>query len=147
MKCSIYRINKEVPLPTKNKESDAGWDVYSPEDFKIPAGVPTVVKLGIIVRAPEGFHWKLVLRSSAAFKRGFRLINSVGIIDSSFAGPEDELGALLEYTGHNGDVGNISKGERICQLLLEKNEDVEWVEENSRDFAGNSRGGIGSSGK
>ena len=146
MKCSIYRIHKDVSLPTKNKPSDAGWDVYSPEDFDIPAGVPTVVRLGIIVRAPEGFHWKLVLRSSAAFKRGFRLINSVGIIDSSYAGYGDEVGALLEYSGYAGSYGRISKGERVCQLLLEKNEEVEWVEEEDRNFAGSSRGGIGSSG-
>lgn len=167
MKVKIYRLNKSLGLPYKANETDAGYDVMASEDVLFLPSEIKMVPLGIIAEAPEGYHFKLVLRSSMAYKRGFSLANSVGIIDHSFAGPNDEIKALIKappvefyekYNGiltpldYNGQVSNvlkfkISAGERVGQLLLEENIIIEWEEQMDRDFNIQSRGGFGSSGE
>jgi len=142
MKVRIYRTCKDNPLPTQANPNDAGWDCYASKKviFAWPREVKAV-PLGIIAEAPTGFHWKLCLRSSMV-KRGLRLANSVGIIDALYCGPTDEIKALIQ-----GDAGAvIEKGDRICQLILEKNYDIEWEEQEDINFGGKDRGGIGSSG-
>jgi dUTP pyrophosphatase len=146
MKVKIYRINKNNPLPTRANKTDAGWDVYASESNQFIKGDTELMPLGIIAEAPEGYHFKLVLRSSMAFREGFRLANGVGIIDSSYCGPRDEIKMLLEWNGSEG-YGHIEKGQRIGQLILEKNCDFEWDEQDDQDFSKESRGGFGSSGK
>jgi len=142
----IYRINKNNPLPSQANSGDAGMDVYCSETTIFKPGEKKAVPLGIIVEAPMGYHFKLCIRSSVAFKRGFKLVNSVGIIDSGFSGPEDEVKILLEAPSNIFEEVILEEGERLGQLLLEKNETIVWEEQEDRDFNKTSRGGIGSSG-
>jgi dUTPase len=73
------------------------------------------------------------------------LANSVGVIDNLFSGPDDEIKMIIQYTGgFFPDI--IKKGERVGQLILEKNNEIEWDEQEDRNFAQVSRGGFGSSG-
>lgn len=151
MKVKIYRINKDNPLPTQANKNDAGWDCYASQDVEIDYGCVGMVPLGIIAQAPEGHHFKLVLRSSAAFKRAFMLANGVGIIDSSYCGETDEIKALIRVPDmRDGDFIDepyiIKKGERIAQLILEKNTEIQWDEQEDQNFAGKNRGGFGSTG-
>lgn len=152
MKCRIYRINRAMSLPSRAHSSDAGMDVYASEDAAFKPGETKLIPLGIIVEAPEGFHWKLFLRSSMACKRGFSLKNGVGIVDHEYSGIADEMKACIQapecHHGYGyGPVFEIKAGERIGQILLEKNYEVEWDEQEDRAFAGPSRGGFGSSGQ
>jgi dUTP pyrophosphatase len=152
MKVKIYRTCKDNPLPTFANPTDAGADVYAAEDVEFKINDVKLVPLGIIAQAPEGYHFKLCLRSSMGAKRGFRLANHVGIVDSTYSGPQDEIKMILEYTtnvidGYPGANTIIKKGERIGQLILEKNNEIEWDEQEDINFAGKSRGGFGSSGK
>lgn len=166
MKCRIYRINKNNPLPARAHSTDAGWDVYASEDVKFFEDQTKLVPLGIIAEAPVGFYWQLVLRSSMAIKRGFSLGNSIGIIDSSFSGEKDEIKAIIKAPANFNSLPNLSdrlcengvcdkicsgkeylmikSGERIGQLILQKVIDFEWDEQEERDFVGQSRGGFGS---
>jgi len=143
----IHRVGKDLPLPSRANASDAGFDVHAAEDATFRPGETKLVSLGIIAEAPAGYHFELYLRSSMALKRGFSLANAVGIIDSSYSGPSDLMCALLRYQGPPKTVGEVKKGERIGQLLLVANIDIEWVEQKDRDFAGKDRGGFGSTGK
>lgn len=152
MKVKIYRICKDNPLPTQANPNDAGVDVYASENVDFRIDQVKLVPLGIIAQAPKGYHFKLLLRSSMGAKRGFRLANHAGVIDSDFCGNTDEIKMIIEYAGEtvNGFFGNFStikKGERIGQLILEKNNEIEWEEQEDINFAGKSRGGFGSSGK
>lgn len=164
MKVRIYRINKELPLPTYACGGDAGIDIYASEDVFFEPNEIKLVRTGIIAEAPEGFHFKLALRSSMARKRGFMLANGVGIIDSQFCGEQDEIQVLLKAPNSGFEIKTewernekgfmgyrrgcwIKTGERIAQLILEKNQEIEWEEQEERNFKGSSRGGFGSSGK
>lgn len=146
MKVKIYRICKDNPLPTQANPNDAGWDVYAAEDVEFLQSQVKLVSLGIIAQAPKGFHFKLCIRSSLS--KTFSLANGVGIVDSRYCGPEDEMKIMLRAPSIiNHPPLVIKKGSRVGQLILEKNYDIEWDEQENRDFGGESRGGFGSSGK
>ena len=102
-----------------------------------------------------------------AYKKGFTLANSVGIIDNLYCGENDEIKVMLKAPEKGYDLKQhygteekendgiiytlsfgcfINKSDRIAQLILEKNNEIEWEEQEDRNFAGKSRGGFGSSG-
>lgn len=144
----VYRLNKDIPLPTRGTNLSAGIDLYLPSDITLYPFVTTQVKLGLIVQPPIGHHTEIVLRSSIA-KKGVILTNSVGIIDRDYAGPDDELGLLLTYLPDfilRGAGLHLSKGDRIAQLLIRKTEwDIPILEVNNPPLNKN-RGGFGSTG-
>jgi len=76
----------------------------------------------------------------------------VGIIDEDYCGPEDEVKVALIKHYNPAEPADqsfvIEKGTRIAQLIFEKNEfpEIEWVEQDNPDFAGETRGGFGSTG-
>lgn len=147
-RCRIHPIQKDLPLPAQANPGDAGWDVVAAETVIFTPGETRLVPLGIIAEAPLGYHFKLFIRSSLA-KARWSLANAVGIIDSTFCGPEDEIKALMRAPSAFSDVKThtIARGQRVCQLILEKNNQITWDVQLDRDFAGKSRGGFGSSGK
>jgi dUTP pyrophosphatase len=155
MKVRIYRICKDNPLPSQANSGDAGWDCYAAEDVVFSPGQIKLVPLGIIAEAPEGYHFKLCIRSSMAFKRGFTVANAPGIIDHRYSGEKDQIQAILQAPsvqtgdklGLQGSTDIIKKGERVAQLILEKNNDIEWDEQDVPNFRSESRGGFGSSGQ
>ena len=155
MKVKIYRINKSNPLPTQSNDGDAGWDVYASKSVRFEPGQIKLIPLGIIAEAPKGYHFKLVLRSSTPLKKkGFTQPNAPGIIDSQYSGESDEIKLMLQAPdidtlkangGYESDLF-IEQGDRIAQLLLEKNYEIDWVEQDKPNFNKSSRGGFGSTG-
>lgn len=154
MKVRIHRLCKDNPLPTQGNTGDAGFDVYAAKDLEFAYDEIKLVPLGIIAEAPEGYHFKLCIRSSMAWKRGFTVSNAPGIIDHSYCGERDQIHVIMkapsvDVSGKKGlSASNlrIQKGERVAQLILEKNNDVEWDEQDVPNFVGASRGGFGSTG-
>ncbi|MCX7445838.1 dUTP diphosphatase [Corynebacterium sp. P7003] len=102
------------------REGDAGIDLRSAMDVRLTGfelnartGSPArtkLIDLGVKVAIPEGHVGLLVLRSSAA-KAGYRLANSVGIIDAGYRGP---VAALIDLPADT----NLQRGDRICQLVV-----------------------------
>lgn len=84
----------------------------------------------------------LHIRSSAAFKRGVRMINSVAVIDSDFYNNETNEGEIsLGLLSHNDDVVRIKKGECVAQGVFHK-----FLITDDDDADGERIGGIGSTG-
>ena len=90
---------------------------------------------------PEGYEAHVLPRSSTAGKFGIICANSMGVIDNSYSGNEDEW-RFPAYAIRNTI---ITKGDRICQFRIVKNQpELEFeVVEHLNDI---SRGGIGSTG-
>ena len=80
---------------------------------------------------------------------------SLFIIDHSYCGEKDQIHAILKApsleTSQKKNLGpsnlHIKIGERVAQLILEKNNDIEWDEQDVSNFVVNSRGGFGSTGR
>jgi dUTP pyrophosphatase len=75
-------------------------------------------------------------------KRGLMVANGVGVVDSDYCGPEDEVKiAVVNFTAE--DV-TVRKGDRIAQAMLLASPRVTWEE--AGELAARSRGGFGATG-
>ena len=75
-------------------------------------------------------------------KRGLRMSNCVGIVDSSYRG---EVMAVFDNIGQYPEI--IEKGERFMQGMLEKDTAVTWKETKTLSQTQRGNGGFGSTGK
>lgn len=128
-------------MPTKGTKGAAAFDCYAREDVAV-SDKAALIGLGFAMEIPEGYHAKIFPRSSIGLKTNLRQPNSCGIIDSDYRG---EVKAMYEakYNGFN----LVRKGERIAQMLIERNEPVELVEVDELSETDRGSGGFGSTGK
>ena len=128
----------------KIKEIAVGdWiDLRAAEDVAIKAGEYRMIPLGVAMELPKGYEALMAPRSSTFRKYGVLLANSIGIIDESYKGDNDEWN-FLAYAVRDTV---IPKNERICQFrIIEHQPSVELIEV---ETLGNpDRGGLGSTGR
>lgn len=139
----MKRLDPDLPLPAYAHEGDAGIDLHAREDGVVRAGggrllMPT----GIAVAIPHGHAGFVLPRSGNALKHGLTAANSPGLIDSLYRG---ELKVVLLNTDPEHDY-EVRRGDRIAQLVVQRVEEVQWVEVDDLDQ--NDRGGgFGHSGR
>lgn len=152
MDIKIKKLNPDAIIPTNGSEYAAGWDLYACEDAKISPGGSTFIHTGIAIEIPEGYFGAIYARSGLACKQSLRPANCVGVIDSDYRG---EIQVCL----HNDDLEGsafgfgltfskqISKGDRIAQLIIQKYEPINFIEVDELEDTFRGDGGFGSSGK
>lgn len=141
MNIKIKRFDKDLPLPTRQTEGAAAFDLTAREAVTIAPGTVGYVPLNIAVETPPGYFMLLAARSSTQ-KKGLIKANGVGIIDSDYSGDTDEIrGSYYNFTDH--DV-LIEKGERIAHAIFLPVLSFEW-EETDR-LKNKNRGGFGTTG-
>lgn len=134
------KTNTNAKLPTKNNESDTGFDVYCVEDKVIPARGSAVVDVGLEFAFISPGYWvKVEGRSGLGFKHG--ISPHPGIIDSGYRG---NAGIKL-YNNTDNDY-EVKSGDRIAQFVVYKNYNVA-VEEGDTVESDRGASGFGSSGK
>lgn len=117
-------------------------DLRAAEDVTMFAGEYKAIPLGVAMELPAGYEALVAPRSSTFKKYGVLLANSIGIIDESFKGDNDEW-HFLAYAARETI---IPKNERICQFRIIKHQpSVDFCEVESLGNA--DRGGIGSTGR
>lgn len=126
-------------MPTRAHATDAGYDIYLPEDVTFWPGSTEVINTGVCVQIPHGCAGMFVVRSSVS-KTG--LIIQPPLIDEGYTGElhiiaVNPLGQKLQYKA----------GDRICSLVVFPvvTEDLEQVEE--LDASERGTNWSGSSGK
>ena len=117
-------------------------DLRSAEDVEMKAGEFRMFPLGVAMQLPKGYEALVLPRSSTFNKYGVILVNSMGVIDESYCGDNDEW-QFLAYALRDTV---IPKNERVCQFrIIEHQPSLEFVEVES---LGNvDLGGIGSTGR
>lgn len=112
------------------------------------------IPLGIAMQLPKGFEAIVAPRSSTPSKFGIICANSIGIIDGSYNGNNDEWKFPVIPLRHTF----IETGSRICQFRIQLSQKatlwqklkwffsrkIEFIEVN--DLGNPSRGGFGSTG-
>ena len=140
-------VVKEVSttLPEGKTKEAAAMDLRCLEEFTIAPGKRHIVETGLIIRAPRNFCLFILPRSGLAASHGITVMNSPGLIDRDYCGPNDTIKVIL---GNLGDEPvSFKAGDRIGQVMIIPVTPVDWKEEDAADFAGNaSRGGLGSTG-
>lgn len=117
-------------------------DLRAAETVKMKAGDFKLIRLGVVMKLPKGYKANVYPRSSTYKNFGIILANSVGQIDNSYSGDNDEWRfpaiALRDTVIHKND--------RICQFEIQKIQpEIQFEEVDHLDEV--SRGGIGSTGK
>ena len=124
-------------------EGKSDWiDLRSAERVELKAGDFRLIPLGVAMELPKGYEAHLVPRSSTFKNWGILQTNSMGVIDSSYCGDNDQWRMPVYATRDTV----IEKGDRICQFRIIKNQpalEFEPVEH----LEGMDRGGFGSTGK
>lgn len=117
-------------------------DLRAAETVEMRKGEFKLIPLGVGMKLPDGYKANVYPRSSTYKNFGIILANSVGQIDNSYSGDEDQW--MFPAIALRDTV--INKNDRICQFEIQKIQpDIEFVEVEKLDEQ--SRGGIGSTGK
>jgi dUTP pyrophosphatase len=144
---AVVRLDRDLPMPSRAHDGDAGVDLFSALDIELPPGQRALVPTGIAVAIPHGMVGLIHPRSGLAARVGLSIVNSPGTIDAGYRG-EIKV-ALINLDSQEPII--VHRGDRIAQLLVQRVELPELVEVTSFDEAGladTSRGdgGHGSSG-
>ncbi len=140
LEIKVKYFDKEIPKLEKIKVGD--WiDLRSAETVELKQGEFKLIPLGIGMKLPYGFEANIVPRSSTFKNFGILQTNSMGVIDNSYSGNNDQYffpALAMRDT-------KIEKGDRICQFRVNRTmPNVEFIEVSELDEV--SRSGFGSTG-
>lgn len=141
MDVHIRRINPATPLPEYKTAGACAFDLAVIEGKILQPNERALFSTGLVVNVPNDHVLILAPRSSNA-KKGVRLSNGIGIIDSDYCGPNDEIKLALHNVG--SEPYTVEAGERIAQGLFipisraTLTEPLKWQEKD--------RGGFGTTG-
>ena len=137
---------------TKLKKITKGnWiDVYARKDVFVPLAERAMIPLGFALELPKGWEGHLAPRSSTFKTWGLIQTNSVGVVDDTYIGDNDEWNmpvyCLKGHDSKDGVAGTLVKcGDKIGQFrIMEVMPELEFEEVES--FGNMDRGGFGTTG-
>lgn len=119
-------------------------DLRSRIDVDIPRFESFKIPLNVAMRLPNGYEAHVKPRSSTYDKWGVILANSVGVIDNSYQGNDDEW--LFNAVAIKGNA-SIKKGDRIAQFkIVPKMDKKQFKFKTVEKLLGDNRGGFGTTG-
>ena len=129
-------------MPTYAKVGDAGADLATRVDVTLSPGERALVPTGISIALPQGYVALVHPRSGLAIKSGISLVNSPGTIDSGYRGEISCI--LINHDLH--ETVTFKKGDRIAQLVIQKVEVAEFIEQQELPNSQRGSDGFGSTG-
>jgi dUTP pyrophosphatase len=142
MRLTIKRLQSAVGLPEPATAGAAGFDLAAAVDMEVPARSIRLVGTGLVIGVPEGHFLGIFARSSTPLKRGLMVANGVGIIDSDYCGPADEI--KIQVLNITDAPVQVARGDRLAQGIVLPCPRVEWEE--VEEMRVPTRGGFGSTG-
>lgn len=130
MNLKFVRLSPLAIAPSKSRDDDAGYDLYSIEDYILKPFERYLFKTNIALAIPQGYEGQIRDRSGKALKDGLHVLG--GTIDASYRG---DVGIILYNTCDSriediqldnhawvkGAVENnihIKKGDKIAQIVI-----------------------------
>lgn len=136
----IKYFDKEIDKITKIDKGD--WiDLRAAKTVELQAGEFALIPLGVGMILPEGYEAHVVPRSSTYKNFGVIQTNSMGVIDNSYCGENDQW----HFPAYALRQTTIHKNDRICQFRIQKKQPEVTFEE-VEHLKQESRGGFGSTG-
>ena len=141
----IKIVNRSIhPLPEYKTKASAGMDIRAnlEEIVTLKPLERKLIPTGLFIELPEGYEAQIRPRSGLALNEGLGLLNSPGTLDADYRG---ELGVIVVNLSNN--MITIEDGERICQMVINKVEQAEWIEVKELSDSERGDGGFGHTGK
>ena len=109
------KITPNARTPTKATNLSAGFDLYSPNEIKIPSGKIVCVYTNIeILSIPDGCYCRIAARSGMSLNSYVTVLDEGGIINCHNTNVR-----VILYNFGNKEY-TVFKGDRIAQLICEK---------------------------
>lgn len=141
MNINIKLLNSNSKVPSKSRGDDAGYDLYSSEEYIIKPMERALVKTGISLSIPSGYYGHISDRSGMALKKGAHCLGK--IVDSSFRG---EIGVIIFNTDMYEPI-KIQTGDRVAQMIFKRYETVDFHVSDDLEASDRQEKGYGSSGE
>lgn len=141
----FIKLDEKAIVPSYGSLSAAGADLYAFENqdkIEFLPGETKLIHTGIALEIPEGLVGLIYARSGIATKRGLAPANKVGVIDSDYRGE-----IMVSLHNHSTKPQEISKGERIAQIVFTPYVKAEFQEVDKLSDTDRGEGGFGSTGK
>ena len=131
------------PLPDYSTSSSAGMDLRAnlEQEVILKPLERKLIPTGLFMELPEGFEAQIRPRSGLALKKGISVLNTPGTIDADYRG---EIGIILVNLSDEAFV--VKNGDRICQMVINKVESIQWNQVESLDESERGEGGFGHTG-
>lgn len=101
---------RAIALPSRKRDSDAGYDIATPHAIDLPPGKRCHVETGVRICCPRGYFFMPFGRSSLTAK-GIEVVSNV--IDATYTGE-----IRLTLINRSDDTVRFRAGDRIAQLLF-----------------------------
>lgn len=134
------KLNNLATQPSRERDSDAGIDLYSAVRIKIPSGGREAIPTGYAVTIPEGYYGQIEERSGYSLRNTLKL--KAGVIDSEYRG---EIKIVFQNAG--AYPVEIEPGEKIAQLIIHKQPKITFEFVKELDNTDRGTKGFGSSDK
>lgn len=138
----IHRLDPAVALPAYQTDGAAGFDLAASRDMSVEPGQVTLVPTGLVIEVPAGHFLGVFARSSTPLKKGLMVANGVGVVDSDYCGPADEI--KIEVLNFTPNRVAIKRGDRLAQGVIMPYVRAEWREDAAPSQP--TRGGFGATG-
>lgn len=137
-------VHPNARIPAYAHDTDAGADVYAPDDVVIAPGARgQMVDTGFKMALAPGWYMAVCPRSGLSYKTTMRIANTPGTIDCDY---RDNVGILIDNLSDETIV--IHAGDRIAQFILYPVHRFKGVVTDDVNQIGENRGGgFGSTGK
>lgn len=142
------KLDSAAKMPSKMRSGDSAYDLYSIEDGEVHSDRGVFkFRTGIAIEIPEGYVGLIWCRGGKGMDG---LDVHGGVIDSNYRG--EIIVGLSQHVekcffGFKEYYHKIKSGDRIAQLIIQKSEDVEFVEVDMLDQTDRGSKGFGSSDK
>lgn len=164
MDIKIKKVDERAKLPTRGSNSAAGYDLYALDSVTIEGGQTAFIDTGLSIEIPEGYFGAIYARSGLACKHNLRPANCVGIIDSDYRGnikvalhnDRESVKVAKQFVSGNAFISRvvldddapfrIEAGDRIAQLVVQKFEEINFIESDELADSERGEGGFGSTG-
>jgi dUTP pyrophosphatase len=118
------------------------YDLRAAEDVEMKAGEYRLIKLGVGMQQPKGYEAHIAPRSGTFKNYGIIQANSIGVVDESYCGDNDQW--MMPAIALRDTV--IHKNDRICQFRILAHQPPHTIKTVAK-LGDTDRGGIGSTGK
>ena len=137
-------VDRGVILPTRSTAGSAGYDfrVLTDEPIIIKPHETHVFDTGVKAYMQEDEVLMIYVRSSTGIKKGLRLANGTGCIDSDFINGETEGHIKIALTNYANKFVQIENNDRVAQGIFMK-----YLTVDNDNVTTERTGGIGSTGK
>lgn len=138
----LTRLDPDLPVPGAAHPGDAGVDLCCTADVVLPPGERALVGTGVAIALPAGYAGFVHPRSGLAARAGLSIVNAPGTVDAGYRG---EIMVCLINLDRRTEL-HLRRGDRIAQLVVQRVEQVRFVEAAELPSTPRGAGGHGSTG-